>query len=150
MVRYSNGGLKTRQKKACLWSKMSCIWMVRKVMWLYHLNNWHPYCPVFRWIRYSDGYSSIALGFVLLCVHRKRDAFSYYLYLLPYQSSTPLPLTNFIIHPLCFHTAYKSYDMLPVLAGMSDSKNPDLYYCYCIYLIQIHFLLCARCYFLFI
>ena len=26
-------------------------------------------------------------------------------------------------------TGYKSCDVLPVLAGMSDSKNLDLYYC---------------------
>ena len=37
-------------------------------------------------------------------------------------------LTNFVIHPLCFLTAYKSYDVLPVLAGTSDSKNADPYY----------------------
>ena len=54
MVRYSNGGLKTGLKKACLWSKMSGIQMVRQVTWLYHLNTGHPYCLVFRWIRYSD------------------------------------------------------------------------------------------------
>ena len=61
MVRYSNGGLKTRLKKACLWSKMSGIRMVHQVTWLNHLNTKHPYCPVFRWIwysgvQYSDGY----------------------------------------------------------------------------------------------
>ena len=48
MVWYSNGGLKTTLKKACLWSKMSGIQMVRHVTWLYHLNIRHPYCPVFR------------------------------------------------------------------------------------------------------
>ena len=31
MVRYSNGGLKTGLKKACLWSKMSGLQMVRQV-----------------------------------------------------------------------------------------------------------------------
>ena len=38
------------------------------------------------------------------------------------------PLTNFVIYPLCFLTAYKSCDILPFLAGTSDSKNPDPYY----------------------
>ena len=62
MVRYTNGGLKTGLKKACLWFKMSGIWMVCQVMWLYHLNTGHPYSLVFRWIIqysgvwYSDGY----------------------------------------------------------------------------------------------
>ena len=31
-------------------------------------------------------------------------------------------------HPLCFLTAYKSCDILLVLAGPSDPKNPDPYY----------------------
>ena len=26
------------------------------VMGLYHLNTWQPYCPVFRWIRYSGAH----------------------------------------------------------------------------------------------
>ena len=38
----------------------------------------------------------------------------------------PPTLTNFTTHPLCFLTAYKSYDA--ALAGTSDSKNPDPYY----------------------
>ena len=50
------GGLKTGLKEACLWSKMSGIQIVRQVMWLYHLNIEQPYCEVFRWIWYSDGY----------------------------------------------------------------------------------------------
>ena len=58
MVRYLNGGLKTGLKKACLWSKMSGIQMVHQFTWLHHLNAGHPYCPVFRLIRYSGvGYS---------------------------------------------------------------------------------------------
>ena len=48
MVQYSNGGLKTGLKKACLWSKMSGIQMVHQVTWLYHLNTRHPYCAVLR------------------------------------------------------------------------------------------------------
>ena len=57
MVQFLNGGLKTRLKKPCLWSKMSSIQMVSQVMWLYHLNIEHPYClvfrcSVFRWLLY--------------------------------------------------------------------------------------------------
>ena len=47
--------------------------------------------------------------------------------ILPLPLFTP-SLTNFVIHPLYFLTAYKSCDVLPVLAGTSDSKNPDPYY----------------------
>ena len=54
MFQYLDDGRKTGLKKACLWSG---IQMVCQVMWLYHLNTGHPYCPVFRWIWYSDGYS---------------------------------------------------------------------------------------------
>ena len=36
--------------------------------------------------------------------------------------------TNFVIYPLGFLTAYKSYDVMPVLVGTSDSKNPGPYY----------------------
>ena len=48
-------------EKACLLSKISGIQILRQVTWLYHLNTRQPYCPVFRWIRYSgvrylDGY----------------------------------------------------------------------------------------------
>ena len=53
--------------------------------------------------------------------------YSVYRYLRSHQGSNP-PLTNFSTHPLGFITAYKSYDVLPVLAGTSDSKNPDPYY----------------------
>ena len=66
MVWYSNGGMKTVLKKACLWSKMSGIQNVRQVMWLYQLNTRYPYCLVFRWIQYSDGYC-IATGIKALC-----------------------------------------------------------------------------------
>ena len=38
------------------------------------------------------------------------------------------PLTNFIIYPLCFLTAYKMMSHSSVLDGASDSKKPDLYY----------------------
>ena len=58
MVLYLNGGMKTWLKRACLWSKMSGIQMVRQVTWLYHLNTEHPYCRVFRWIRYSGAWYS--------------------------------------------------------------------------------------------
>ena len=56
MVRYSNGGPKTRLKKAV--SKLSDIWIFRQVTWLNHLNTGHPYClkfrcSVFRWLLYS-------------------------------------------------------------------------------------------------
>ena len=53
MVRYSNVGVKTRMKKAWFGSKILRIWMVCQATWLYQLNAGHPYCPVFRWIRYS-------------------------------------------------------------------------------------------------
>ena len=36
-------------------------------------------------------------------------------------------LTNVVTYPHCFLTAKKAMT-LPVLAGMSDSKNPDLSY----------------------
>ena len=42
----------------------------------------------------------------------------------------PPPLTNFVIYPLCFLTAYKMTSPPNVLAGASDSKNPDPYYYY--------------------
>ena len=63
MVWNSNGGLKTGQKKDCLWFKMSSIQMVRQVTWLYHLNTRHPYCLVFRcslfrWLLYLVTYFS--------------------------------------------------------------------------------------------
>ena len=38
------------------------------------------------------------------------------------------PFANFVTHPLSYLTAYKSCDVLPVLAGMSDLKNSDPYY----------------------
>ena len=38
------------------------------------------------------------------------------------------PLTKLITDPLCFLTAYKSCEVLPVFAGTSDSKNPDPFY----------------------
>ena len=52
-----------RSEKSLFMVQMSGIWMVRQVTWLYHLNTRHPYCLVFRWIRYSgvqysDGYCS--------------------------------------------------------------------------------------------
>ena len=40
----------------------------------------------------------------------------------------PLSLTNVVTFPHCFLTAYKRLWCLPILAGTSDSKNPDLYY----------------------
>ena len=42
--------------------------------------------------------------------------------------AAPPPLTNLITHHLCFLTAYKSCEVLHVLAGTPDSKNPDPYY----------------------
>ena len=44
-----------------------------------------------------------------------------------YQGNT-LSLTNVVTFPHCFRTAYKKPWHLPLLAGKSDSKNPDLYY----------------------
>ena len=38
-------------------------------------------------------------------------------------------LTNAGIYPHCLLTAYKSLCHLPVLAGTSDYKNSDPYYC---------------------
>ena len=61
---------------------------------------------------------------MLLYIHQKRDVF--YLHL--YQGST-LSLTNVVTYPHCFLTAYKMTSRSSVLAGMSDSKNPDTYYC---------------------
>ena len=55
------------------------------------------------------------------------DTFFLSRYLCSHQGSTP-SLANFVNHPPCFLTAYKSYDVLPVLAGKSDSKNKDPYY----------------------
>ena len=45
-----------------------------------------------------------------------------------YTKVAPPPFTNFVTYPLCFFTAYKSYDVVPFLAGTMDSKNPDPYY----------------------
>ena len=50
MVRHSNGSLKTGLKKPVYGPKCPVF---SQVMWVYHLNTRHPYCPVFRWIRYS-------------------------------------------------------------------------------------------------
>ena len=73
MVRYSNGGLKTGMKKACLWSKMSNIQMVGQFTWLYHLNTEHTYCHVFRWVQYSGVQYSVGycINFFVL-IFRKR------------------------------------------------------------------------------
>ena len=66
LVRYSNGGLKTGLKKACLWSKMSCIWMVRQVkcftiwipdthtVWYSDESGIQVFFSVFRWLLYLD------------------------------------------------------------------------------------------------
>ena len=54
--------LSVSENIACLWSKMSGIQMVRQVTWLNHLNTGQPYCPVFRWIRYSDESSIQVFG----------------------------------------------------------------------------------------
>ena len=64
---------------------------------------------------------------VLLCVHRKREAFSLSLYLCSPQSST-LSLPNFVDYPLCFLTPYKMTSRPSFIAWASDSTNPDLYY----------------------
>ena len=53
--------------------------------------------------------------------------FSLSLYRYSHQASTP-PLTNFFTDPLYFLTAYKMMSRPSVLAGASDSKNPDPYY----------------------
>ena len=75
-----------------LWdqSHTTIVWNTREtgdiiVMWLYHLNTGHPYCLVFRWIRYSgvqysDGYCitikieslTILTNFFLGCIIRQR------------------------------------------------------------------------------
>ena len=65
--------------------------------------------------------------FGLLYVHLRRTTFSLSLYLRSHQGSTPT-LTYFVIYPLCFLTAYKMMSHPSVLAGTSDSKNPDPYY----------------------
>ena len=66
----------------------------------------------------------IHFGYAVL-IRRSVDMYlSVYRYLRSHQGSNP-PLTNFSTHPLGFITAYKSYDVLPVLAGTSDSKNPE-------------------------
>ena len=46
----------------------------------------------------------------------------------PFPSPFSFLHTNFIIYPLCFLAAYESCDIVPVLAGTLDSKNPDPYY----------------------
>ena len=70
MVRYSNCGLKTRLKKACLWSEMSSIQMVDQVMWLHHLNTGHPYCRVLRWLLYTTSlvFNSESVSTVKWCL----------------------------------------------------------------------------------
>ena len=55
----------------------------------------------------------------------KNDLFPISLLSTLYQDNT-LSLTNVVTYPHCFLTAYKSLWRLPVLAGTSDSKNPDL------------------------
>ena len=49
------------------------------------------------------------------------------------------------IYPLCFLTAYKSCDIVPVLAGSSDPKNPDPYYWTYHLKIYPHVIVCAFC-----
>ena len=67
--------------------------------------------------------SRMGLGFVLLYVHLKRDTFPSPVTFV-HTKVAPPSLTNFVIYPLCFLTAYKSCDVLPVLSGTSDSKSP--------------------------
>ena len=62
--------------------------------------------------------------FGLLYVHLRRMDFSLSLYRCSHQGSTPT-LTDFVTLPLCFLTAYKSSDILPLLAGTPDSKYTD-------------------------
>ena len=55
--------------------------------------------------------------------------------LIPRQPS--LSLINVVTYPHCFLTAYKRLWRLPVLAGTSDSKNQDSYYCMCIFTLYL-------------
>ena len=59
-----------RTEKASFWSKISGIWMVRQVTWHYHLNNRHPYCRVFRCIRYS-GVRYLVVAVACSCKNKK-------------------------------------------------------------------------------
>ena len=50
------------------WTKFRCfqvssILMVRQVTWFSRLNTRHSYCPVFRWIWYSDSYCVLKATF---------------------------------------------------------------------------------------
>ena len=47
---------------------------------------------------------------------------------LTFNCTQVLSLTNVVTYPLHFLTAYKMMSRHSILAGMSDSKNPDLYY----------------------
>ena len=67
--------------------------------------------------------------FVLFYVHRKGMSFpSPFTFIHPKVST--LSHSNVITYPHCFLTAYKMTSRPSVLAGTSDSKNPDPYY-YC-------------------
>ena len=75
MVWYLNGGLKSGLKKACWKSKMSGIWMVCQVTWLYHMNTWHPYCPLFRCLEFRWLLLSPIFKFVKSCPVDKCSVF---------------------------------------------------------------------------
>ena len=60
-------------------------------------------------------------------VHLKKDVFSISLYIHLYQGST-LSLPNAVTYPHCFLTAYKMTSCPSMLAGVLDSKTPELYY----------------------
>ena len=61
--------------------------------------------------------------FGLLYVHQKREDFSHSLYLSSLQGSTP-SITNFIIYPLCFVTAFCS-DVTSQLFSMEKGGASD-------------------------
>ena len=66
-------------------------------------------------------------------------------FIIVYTKVAPPPLTNDVIYSLCFLTAYKMMSRPSVLAGMSDSKNPDPYYflcgCSCIFYLFLIYIL---------
>ena len=80
MVLYSNGGLKTGLKKACLWSKMFGIWMVCQVGWLYHT------------VRYSDESGIQMSGIQMVTV----SFFEIYFWT---KNILTKRLTRFLVHP---------------------------------------------------
>ena len=65
---------------------------------------------------------------VLLYVHLKNDVFHISLPSPLYQGNNTLSLTKTITSLVNFLTAYKMLWRLCVIAGTSDSKNPELYY----------------------